>query len=119
MKGADSVIFERLAETNQRYLKTNKEWITKFSRIGLRTLGYCVKVYTEKELSDIMNKFYDAENSEKDVDELLIKVEDDVEQGFMYVGSTAVEDKLQDDVPECIADFLKADIKLWMLTGDK
>lgn len=35
------------------------------------------------------------------------------------MGSTAVEDKLQDEVPECIADFLKADIKVWMLTGDK
>lgn len=35
------------------------------------------------------------------------------------LGATAVEDKLQDLVPETIADLLKANIKVWMLTGDK
>ena len=35
------------------------------------------------------------------------------------IGATAIEDKLQDKVPECIRDFLKAGIKVWVLTGDK
>lgn len=35
------------------------------------------------------------------------------------IGCTAVEDKLQNEVPEVIRDMLKADIKVWMLTGDK
>jgi len=35
------------------------------------------------------------------------------------IGATAVEDKLQDNVPETIADFIKANINVWMLTGDK
>ena len=43
------------------------------------------------------------------------------------IGCSAVEDRLQDEVPETIRDFLKAgksksnssDIKVWMLTGDK
>ena len=35
------------------------------------------------------------------------------------VGATAIEDKLQDDVPATIADLGKAGIKLWVLTGDK
>lgn len=36
----------------------------------------------------------------------------------MYLlGATALEDKLQDLVPECIDDFLKAGVKVWMLTG--
>ena len=30
-----------------------------------------------------------------------------------------MEDKLQPKVPETIADFLRANIKVWMLTGDK
>jgi P-type E1-E2 ATPase len=37
----------------------------------------------------------------------------------MLIGATAVEDKLQPDVPETIADLLRAGIKVWMLTGDK
>ena len=37
----------------------------------------------------------------------------------MLIGATAVEDRLQDNVPETIADLQQADIKIWMLTGDK
>lgn len=35
------------------------------------------------------------------------------------IGATAIEDKLQDDVPSTIADLGKAGVKLWVLTGDK
>ncbi len=35
------------------------------------------------------------------------------------MGSSAIEDKLQDGVPECIATLAKANIKIWVLTGDK
>ena len=35
------------------------------------------------------------------------------------IGATAIEDKLQDDVPATIADLGKAGVKLWVLTGDK
>lgn len=35
------------------------------------------------------------------------------------LGATAIEDKLQEGVPEIIEDFRRAGIKVWMLTGDK
>ena len=35
------------------------------------------------------------------------------------VGSTAIEDKLQDDVGKTIYDIKRAGIQLWVLTGDK
>lgn len=35
------------------------------------------------------------------------------------LGATAIEDKLQDGVPEAIANLAKANIKIWVLTGDK
>ncbi|MEQ2196756.1 hypothetical protein XENOCAPTIV_011595, partial [Xenoophorus captivus] len=35
------------------------------------------------------------------------------------LGATAVEDKLQDGVPHTIEQLAKADIKIWVLTGDK
>lgn len=38
---------------------------------------------------------------------------------FQLIGATAIEDKLQDGVPETIAKLAKADIKIWVLTGDK
>lgn len=35
------------------------------------------------------------------------------------VGSTAIEDKLQEDVAETIVAIKQAGIKVWVLTGDK
>lgn len=41
------------------------------------------------------------------------------EKNFTLIGATAVLDKLQDNVPETIRDLIRANIKIWMLTGDK
>jgi P-type E1-E2 ATPase len=38
---------------------------------------------------------------------------------FASVGITAIEDRLQDGVPECIEDLIDAGINVWVLTGDK
>ena len=43
----------------------------------------------------------------------------EIECDLTLQGATAIEDKLQDGVPEILADLRKAGIKLWMLTGDK
>eukprot|EP00475_Leptophrys_vorax_P015182 TRINITY_DN2154_c0_g1_i1.p1 TRINITY_DN2154_c0_g1~~TRINITY_DN2154_c0_g1_i1.p1 ORF type:complete len:1151 (+),score=308.65 TRINITY_DN2154_c0_g1_i1:37-3489(+) len=43
----------------------------------------------------------------------------EVDAGLYFLGATAIEDMLQDLVPECIEDFLDAGVKVWMLTGDK
>merc|ERR1711871_420264 len=43
----------------------------------------------------------------------------ELESGMQLLGITAIEDRLQDEVPECIAAFIKAGIVVWMLTGDK
>ena len=42
-----------------------------------------------------------------------------MEKDLKLVGVTAIEDKLQDNVPETIANLLEADIHVWVLTGDK
>lgn len=41
------------------------------------------------------------------------------EDNYNLLGVTGVEDLLQDNVSKVISDFVKADIKVWMLTGDK
>ena len=46
-------------------------------------------------------------------------VANQLEQGFEIVGSTAIEDRLQEGVPEAIIHIRRAGIKLWVLTGDK
>ena len=42
-----------------------------------------------------------------------------IEKELDLIGSTAIEDKLQDGVPETIANLARASIKIWVLTGDK
>jgi P-type E1-E2 ATPase len=44
---------------------------------------------------------------------------DEFEQELTYLGSTAIEDKLQEEVPETIKHLMEANIKIWVLTGDK
>lgn len=38
---------------------------------------------------------------------------------FQLLGATAIEDKLQDGVPETIQRLKLGNIKVWVLTGDK
>lgn len=38
---------------------------------------------------------------------------------MLLMGGTAIEDRLQEGVPETIAELAKSGIKLWVLTGDK
>ena len=42
-----------------------------------------------------------------------------LEVEFDLIGSTAIENKLQDEVGKTIYDIKKAGVQLWVLTGDK
>lgn len=42
-----------------------------------------------------------------------------VERDLILLGITAVEDSLQKDVKETISRLIRAEIKVWMITGDK
>lgn len=55
------------------------------------------------------------QNREEKLDELY----EAIEKNMTLLGMTAIEDKLQDGVPECIERLKQAGIKVWMLTGDK
>ena len=54
-----------------------------------------------------------------DRDDKLSEVYEEIEQNMILMGATAIEDKLQDGVPDCIANLALAGIKIWVLTGDK
>ena len=51
--------------------------------------------------------------------ERLAAVYEEMEQDLELLGVTAIEDKLQEEVPETIALLRRAGLKFWMLTGDK
>ena len=51
--------------------------------------------------------------------EELDKAAEIIEHDFTLLGATAVEDKLQDGVPDTIHTLQTAGIKVWVLTGDR
>ncbi|KAI0064385.1 phospholipid-translocating P-type ATPase [Artomyces pyxidatus] len=119
-KGADSVIYERLAANHDPELKaqTTKD-MEAFANGGLRTLCIAYRNMTEEEYFQ-WSRVYDAATSSiKDRDEEIDKANAQVEHSLTILGATALEDKLQEGVPDAIEMLHQAGIKLWILTGDK
>ncbi|XAR51870.1 Phospholipid-translocating ATPase [Bertholletia excelsa] len=119
-KGADSVMFERLSEKDRLFEDETKEHIKKYAEAGLRTLVVTYRELSEEEYSQWEEEFQKAKTSlSEDRDVLVDAVADKIERNLILLGATAVEDKLQKGVPECIDKLANARINIWVLTGDK
>ena len=119
-KGADSVIYARLRRGEQAQLrKDTAEHLEMFAREGLRTLCIAQKEISEEDYR-IWAKEHDlAAAAVYNREEKLETVSDAIERELTLLGGTAIEDRLQDGVPDTIALLGDAGIKLWVLTGDK
>lgn len=118
-KGADSVIFERLHPSSEALKQKTTEHLNKYAGEGLRTLCLAYKDLDESYFSEWSERHHAAATSLHDREELVDAVYDEIEQGLTLIGATAIEDKLQDGVPQAIANLAMAGIKIWVLTGDK
>lgn len=78
-----------------------------------------IKLLSEKEYLSFSTLYNEAclrvQNRQKYINAVMNKIETDL----YLLGSTVVEDQLQDNVPETIRDLRLSNIKIWMLTGDK
>uniref|UniRef100_A0A8C3A9R8 Phospholipid-transporting ATPase n=1 Tax=Cyclopterus lumpus TaxID=8103 RepID=A0A8C3A9R8_CYCLU len=117
-KGADTVIYERLSP-NTRHKETTQTDLDVFANATLRTLCLCYKDITPAEFEAWSRAHKEAQVAMFDRDGALDRVYEQIESNLMLIGASAIEDKLQDGVPETIATLAKADIKIWVLTGDK
>ncbi|KAH0251856.1 aminophospholipid-translocating P4-type ATPase, partial [Aureobasidium melanogenum] len=119
-KGADSIIYSRLKKGEQQALrKTTADHLEMFAREGLRTLCIAQRELDEEEYQ-IWNKQHDiAAAAIQNREEKLEEVSDAIERDLTLLGGTAIEDRLQDGVPDAIQLLAQAGIKLWVLTGDK
>ena len=119
-KGADSIIEKRLSEkSNKEILEQSKYYVDKFSAQGLRTLFIAMKLLSQNEYNIFSKELNEAMMSLEDKEKKVNLVYDKIEQNLFLIGTTIVEDKLQEKVPETIRDLRLAHIKVWMLTGDK
>ncbi|XP_041965886.1 probable phospholipid-transporting ATPase IM isoform X4 [Alosa sapidissima] len=118
-KGADTIVFERLHPSNEELMYTTSEHLNEFAGEGLRTLALAYKDLEEDAFGEWMKRLLYASTVLENRQELLNQLYEEIEQDMMLLGATAVEDKLQEGVPETIACLSLANIKIWVLTGDK
>lgn len=118
-KGADTVIYERLAPNGQAYRDITLRHLEDFATEGLRTLCCAVAVISEDVYAEWKETYYKASTAMQYRERKIEDAANLIENNLILLGATAIEDKLQEGVPETIAALLKADINMWILTGDK
>ena len=115
----DELVDETLVVDDQAVFGRCFQHINDFATEGLRTLLYGYKYIDEDEYKDWKKIYLDAATSLTNRQEMIEKAGAIIERDFELAGATAIEDLLQDGVPEAIDKLRRAKIKLWMLTGDK
>lgn len=117
-KGADSVVYERLSRHQDASIKeATAKNMEDFANGGLRTLCIAYRYLSDEEYLEWVRVFDAASSAIKDRDEEMDKANELIERDLIILGATALEDKLQEGVPEAIETLHKAGIKLWILTG--
>lgn len=118
-KGADTVILERLAKNNP-FTEVTLTHLEEYAAEGLRTLCLAMREIPENEWQEWWKVYNTAQttvggNRAEELD----KAAELIEHDLTLLGATAIEDKLQEGVPDTIATLQSAGIKIWVLTGDR
>lgn len=118
-KGADSAIFERIVK-NAPFESETIQNLHNFAKSGLRTMCIAYKELDPSFFNSWNKQYQEARLAcSSDRAELVGKLIDELESDLQLIGSTAVQDELQDQVTETIEAIKQASINVWMLTGDK
>ena len=117
-KGADSTTLD-LCTMDEAARKSVDKSLLDLACFGLRTLCIAQRKLTEEEANTWLTQYKTACTSLNNRAARMAEAGSEVEVGMTLLGITAIEDRLQDQVPEVIADLARAGIILWMLTGDK
>uniref|UniRef100_A0A8C5A8V3 Phospholipid-transporting ATPase n=1 Tax=Gadus morhua TaxID=8049 RepID=A0A8C5A8V3_GADMO len=118
-KGADTLLMERLHAGSQDLMNVTSDHLNEFAGDGLRTLALASRELTEEQWEDWAESHRAADTAADLREERLAAAYEQIEQHMTLLGATAIEDKLQEGVPETIAILSLANIKIWVLTGDK
>ncbi|KAJ3046996.1 hypothetical protein HK097_000331, partial [Rhizophlyctis rosea] len=118
IKGADTVILERLAMHNP-HKDSTVYYLEEYATEGLRTLCIAYRDVPEDEYQKWAKIYERASTTINNRQDELDKAAELIEKDLTLLGATAIEDKLQDGVPDTIATLMQAGIKVWVLTGDR
>ncbi|KAL1964982.1 hypothetical protein VTN77DRAFT_6182 [Rasamsonia byssochlamydoides] len=118
-KGADTVILERLHPDNP-IVEATLQHLEEYASEGLRTLCLAMREIPEDEFQQWLQIHEKAATTVSgNRQEELDKASELIEKDFYLLGATAIEDRLQDGVPDTIHTLQMAGIKIWVLTGDR
>ncbi|KUJ21927.1 phospholipid-translocating P-type ATPase [Mollisia scopiformis] len=117
--GFDDMVDEALVLDDSAVFERCFQHIDDFASEGLRTLLFGYRFLDEQEYDGWKKIYLDATTSLVDRQKLIENAGEMIEQNFELAGASAIEDKLQQGVPDTIDKLRRANIKIWMLTGDK
>lgn len=125
VKGADDMLLNTkpgeimTAQGQEPHRDRIQSRVNRWAKAGYRTLVFGYRDLSEDEHAEFVKEFQAAntalEGRKDKRNELFARMERDL----VLVGATAVEDKLQDQVPETIAKLRQGNVRFWMCTGDK
>ncbi|ORY65726.1 phospholipid-translocating P-type ATPase [Neocallimastix californiae] len=122
-KGADDIISSRLstnsAVNNEEVLNNTMKALKLFGKMGYRVLMIAERIIDKETYETFINMYRKAECSLGNRAKNIAKALEYIERDLILLGLTAVEDQLQDNIPETIDYLLNAGIKMWLLTGDQ
>uniref|UniRef100_A0A5F8GQ43 Phospholipid-transporting ATPase n=1 Tax=Monodelphis domestica TaxID=13616 RepID=A0A5F8GQ43_MONDO len=105
--------------TNDTFMRPSSSHSLSISGEGLRTLAIAYRDLNEEYFKEWFKLLEEANREFDKRDECIAAAYEEIEKDMMLLGATAIEDKLQDGVIETIASLSLANIKIWVLTGDK
>ncbi|KAK3066157.1 hypothetical protein LTS18_001960, partial [Coniosporium uncinatum] len=115
----EDLVEDNLVRDEPAVIERCFQHINDFATEGLRTLLYGYRFLEEQEYQGWKKIYLDATTSIVDRQNMIEKAGELIERDLDLAGATAIEDKLQQGVPESIDRLRRANIKMWMLTGDK
>ena len=115
----DELFEEAMGVDDTAVFERTFQHLNEFASEGLRTLLYGYRYVEESEYKAWKKIYLDASTSLIDRQERTEKAGALIERDLELAAATAIEDKLQEGVPSSIEKLRRANIRLWMLTGDK
>uniref|UniRef100_A0A6I8NC73 Phospholipid-transporting ATPase n=1 Tax=Ornithorhynchus anatinus TaxID=9258 RepID=A0A6I8NC73_ORNAN len=121
-KGADTILLERLRPSSDTLAAVTADRasdLQEFAGDGLRTLALAYRDLEEEQVVAWLQTLAEARCALACRDQLVAAAYEQIERDLLLLGATAIEDKLQEGVIETVASLTLANIKIWVLTGDK
>ena len=112
MKGADNVVLQR-SSTDPALI----ERLYDITNAGLRSLCFASKEIDDA--TELINEYNQKKKLLDKREEAIAEMAEKVETDFKVFAFSGVEDELQDNVKLTLQRLRNANIKVWMLTGDK